>query len=115
MFEVFWAAYPRRIAKFKARTAFDKALKHSTAEEIIAGARRYAKEREGQDPQFTKHPATWLNGGCWEDEPTEGFNVKRSVVGAFERLAETLAGPNDYEGSATDLLSIPGGRLLGPG
>ena len=35
----------------------------------IAGAQRYAGERAGEDPKFTKHPATWLRGGCWEDEP----------------------------------------------
>lgn len=69
-FEAFWRVYPRRVAKIKARTAYDKAInKHgATHEQILAGAIRYARERLGEDPQFTKHPATWLNGGCWEDE-----------------------------------------------
>ena len=26
--------------------------------------------RAGEDPRYTKHPATWLNGNCWEDEPS---------------------------------------------
>jgi hypothetical protein len=68
-FERFWAVYPRRVAKEAARKAFAKAVANGTAvETLIAGAQRYAAERKDQDPKYTKHPATWLNGGCWEDE-----------------------------------------------
>jgi hypothetical protein len=38
------------------------------SEALIAGAQRYAVERREQDPKYTKHPATWLNAGCWQDE-----------------------------------------------
>jgi hypothetical protein len=56
-----------------ARVAFDRALKHGVdPAALIEGARRYAGERAGQDPTYTKHPATWLRGGCWEDEPKPG-------------------------------------------
>jgi len=52
-----------------AREAFAKAIKDgTTAETLIAGARRYAIERKGQDPTYSKHPATWLNRGCYDDE-----------------------------------------------
>src|SRR5262249_59956977 len=68
-FERFWAAYPRRVAKEAARKAFAKAVEHgATVETLIAGAQRYAVERNGQDPKYTKHPATWINAGCWEDD-----------------------------------------------
>lgn len=67
-FAEFWDAYPRRVGKLAAQRAFAKALKATTAAEIIAGARRYAEQRRGQDSKFTKHPTTWLNGGCWTDE-----------------------------------------------
>jgi hypothetical protein len=30
---------------------------------------RYAKSVEGSDPKFVAHPATWLNGERWDDEP----------------------------------------------
>lgn len=66
-FEEFWAAFPRRKEKFRARTAYDRALKHGTHQEIMNGVRRYASERLGKDHQYTKHPATWLNAGCWMD------------------------------------------------
>src|SRR6266550_4253034 len=35
----------------------------------LDAAKRYAAQRASQDPQFTKMPATWLNGDCWLDEP----------------------------------------------
>jgi hypothetical protein len=68
-FERFWRIYPRKVAKEGARRAFEKALKAGAdADVLIAGAQRYAIERQEQDPKYTKHPATWLNAGCWEDE-----------------------------------------------
>jgi hypothetical protein len=68
-FERFWAAYPRRVAKEAAKRAFAAAIKRGAdVEALIAGAQRYAVERTGQESRYTKHPATWLNGGCWEDE-----------------------------------------------
>jgi biotin operon repressor len=69
-FQEFWAAYPKRVAKEAARKAFAAALKGGVEPEVlIAGAARYAAERAGQEARYTKHPATWLNGGCWADEP----------------------------------------------
>jgi hypothetical protein len=69
-FEEFWRAYPKRVAKEAARRAFAAAMKRGLDPAVlIAGAERYAVERAGQEARFTKHPATWLNAGCWEDEP----------------------------------------------
>jgi hypothetical protein len=69
-FERFWQVYPKRKAKDAARKAFAAAVKRGADPgPIIASAQRYALERQGQPPRWTKHPATWLNGGCWEDEP----------------------------------------------
>lgn len=77
-FEEFWQAYPpdRRIAKKNALRAWERALlavplaqRAEFAARVVDGAKRYTKERAGQDARFTKHPATWLNGGCWDDAP----------------------------------------------
>jgi hypothetical protein len=77
-FEDFWQAYPkdRRVEKKAAGKAYAAALegvplaeRPALAARIIDGAKRYAKEREGQATKFTKHPTTWLNKGCWDDEP----------------------------------------------
>jgi hypothetical protein len=70
-FDEFWQSYPRRIAKLAALKAWNKSLKHDTADNIIAGALRFARQRAGQDPKFTPHPATWLNAGRWMDEPEQ--------------------------------------------
>ena len=70
-FEQFWAAYPRRLAKLKALSSFEKALKIASFEEIMDGVAVYAASRAGQDPQFTCHPSTWLNQGRWMDEPEQ--------------------------------------------
>ena len=68
-FEEFWRTYPRHEDKKKAFTVWQTALKNgATADEIIAGAARYAKYRAGEPEQYTKHPSTWLNGDCWENE-----------------------------------------------
>ena len=69
-FESFYATYPRKVGHKAAEKAWLKALKDGAdPEAVLAGAERYRRERDGQDPQYTKHPATWLNQGCWEDDP----------------------------------------------
>jgi len=65
----FWSIYPLKKSKEGARRAWAAALKKTTAAEIIAGAERYRNE-PGRKPEFTKHPTTWLNQGCWADEVT---------------------------------------------
>ena len=71
-FERFWTVYPRRVDKARAKKTWSSKVKQGCQpEDIIAGAQRYAKERNGQDPKYTKHPATYLNAKSWEDECTE--------------------------------------------
>ncbi len=65
-FNTFWAAYPRRISKGAARTAFDKALKKTTPETMLAAIKAYVSHKP-EKIDF-KHPATWLNQECWDDE-----------------------------------------------
>ena len=73
-FDAFWAVYPHKVAKQAARGIYDRIInkRQVTPEQLLAGARKYADERRGQDAKYTKHPTTWLNGGCWEDEGSGG-------------------------------------------
>lgn len=65
-FESFWKSYPRRVAKGAARKAWDKAIKKTSLENMLKAITEYvAKKPEKID---FKHPATWLNGECWDDE-----------------------------------------------
>jgi hypothetical protein len=86
-FDAFWSAYPRKVEKGAARRAYATVLKagKATGDDLLAGALRYAAERAGQDPKFTKHAARWLNAECWLDEqlPSRG--------GQHPRWAEGLA------------------------
>ena len=38
-------------------------------EELLAAVRRYAAECADKEPKYIKYPCTWLNRGCWADEP----------------------------------------------
>lgn len=74
-FTAFYSAYPKHVGRAAAITSWKKAIKSGVeANDVIAGAKRYAVERKSEDPRYTKQPATWLNQGCWTDEPTLGFS-----------------------------------------
>jgi hypothetical protein len=66
----FWEIYPRKVSKKAARARWRKALKHTDAATIIAGARRYAEQvrREGRPKDKIKQPDGWLNDDRWADE-----------------------------------------------
>jgi hypothetical protein len=69
-FAEFWATYPPRqnSSKSDARTAYAAALKKgANPADILAGARVYANDQRGKDPQYTAHARTWLHGRRWED------------------------------------------------
>src|SRR5699024_5574378 len=72
LFEDFWNAYPRKIAKKEAMKKFAKAVKDGTdPNTIIAGAKTYAASVVGKERKYIAHPTTWLNQGRWEDEAEE--------------------------------------------
>lgn len=68
LFDEFWAAYPRRTGKGAARTAWAKAVQREHPGAIVRAALRFRHD-PNRDPQFTPHPATWLNQDRWEDDP----------------------------------------------
>lgn len=69
-FDQFWEQYPRKVGKLAAQKAFSRATKLTTVETINSALRNLQKEMRGKDQQFIPHPATWLNQGRWDDEPT---------------------------------------------
>jgi len=69
-FERFWSAYPRRVGKRVAFTAFKRANKRADYAEIMAGITT-SPATTHDDPQFVPHASTWLNRDGWEDEPTQ--------------------------------------------
>ncbi|UKH48332.1 RepA-like replication initiator [Arthrobacter phage Lilmac1015] len=84
-FDEFWAAYPRKDDKKKARTAYAKALREASPSEILAGARRYAED-PNRDPAYTKYAGTWLNAGAWANGP---LPPRRDSRNTQERMEDT--------------------------
>lgn len=69
-FEKFYNVYPRKVGKQAALKAFAKALTVASVDDILSGALRYGNDPNlPVDENFIPHPATWLNGGRWEDGP----------------------------------------------
>src|SRR5262245_43864653 len=68
--EQFWRAYPRRVAKIKAMLALNRLRQQRLVEwdKLIDAVNRYAELKRNSEPRWVKHPTTWLNGGCWDDE-----------------------------------------------
>jgi hypothetical protein len=66
-FDTFWAAYPRKVGKDAARRAWGKVTRRTDPAVILAGLAGYPFDLSRS--QFIPHPATWLNGGRWEDDP----------------------------------------------
>jgi hypothetical protein len=105
-FSDFWKHYPKKVARGAAEKAYLTALKKTDQMTILAGVMRYAALRTGQDPQFTKHPATWLNSKCWADEPSHfdgGTDARRKHTGnaAYVEVASDLARKYDADNAAS--------------
>ena len=110
-FARFWLAYPRKTAKGDARKAYDKAVRKLVAadpardaEAFLVGALERAKATWA-DAQFIPHPATWLNGERWDDEPETAaprrahdrpdqdrkFDARQNNLAVHERAADLAA------------------------
>ena len=102
-FEKFYSLYPNQKARGAAERAFRTALKAAPLETILAGVKRYAAAVEGKDPQYIKHPATWLNGKCWADiDPKAELDAKRRAADkARDALAEKQLLDIEYRGIPT--------------
>lgn len=83
-FTEFWMAYPKKVAKGAAERAWAKAVKTTDPDVILAGLQAQAPRLRSVDPQFVKHPSTWLNSTSWEDEhPMNGTAGAGTVRDAF--------------------------------
>ena len=85
--EAFWKLYPRKFGKRGAIKELERVRKLGVPwEKLISAVAAYAATA---DPQFTKHPKTWLSNGCWDDEPDlrkSNGTHENSVVAAQRRL-----------------------------
>lgn len=94
-FEEFWDTYDKKRDRKTAERKYKLALKKRgvTADLLISSARSYIafQKRNGQHPQFTKDPATWLNNESWTNELTSHRNTTTNTrtedYDPFEKFA----------------------------
>jgi hypothetical protein len=77
----FWENYPRRIAKKDALKALDRIRKDGKLpfEVLLSATKQFARSMVGRDMKFVPYPATWLNRGSWDDDPSALLDVKVSA------------------------------------
>ena len=71
-FDVWFAVYPRHVAKAKALDSYRRAATKIPADELLTITRAYACAVVGHVPKDKiPYPATWLNQERWTDDPSE--------------------------------------------
>lgn len=72
--EQFWAKYPRKVGKAAAMKALDRVYKSGAVDwdRLWCALVKFAAWALSKDIQYVKHPSTWINAGCWDDELTTG-------------------------------------------
>lgn len=66
-FEEFYAVYPRKGAKQKAKERWGEAIASESAKTIIDAAIKFRKDKEGVERQYIPLPSTWLNQQRWTE------------------------------------------------
>lgn len=66
-FEKFWSVVPNKDAKKAAATAFKKAIKLISIDDLIIAYEAYIQLCNSQQ-RYKKNPSTWLNQECWNDD-----------------------------------------------
>ena len=94
-FEAWWSGYPRKVGKDAARRAYAAAVKRGANPINLIDA--VAHQRWADDPQFIPHPATWLNGGRWQDDPNAGAPSKVSGWDLLEQSLDQSSPTIDHE------------------
>lgn len=92
-FGKWYLSYPKKRSKAEAAKKYPKAVQQVIKDRgvsedeahgiLVNAAEQYSERMAGSDPQFIKHPSTWLNQGCWDDEPDK----QPSKVATAEDLA----------------------------
>jgi hypothetical protein len=93
LFDLFWAAYPKKKAKDQARKEWDKRRPdHALLDTMLAAIRVQARSadwiREGG--RFIPHPSTWLHQARWTDVETSLPHLNDATIAAVRATEEFL-------------------------
>lgn len=105
----FWSEYPRKIAKAAAMRALEKFHNRVPWDLIMTKLRAYKRWLgEGGGKEFRpepKHPKTWINGECWNDDYGESAQAVAAPVtqqtldrAGWERVARIFNSTNQWPG-----------------
>ena len=101
LFERFWRAYPKKVAKQVAMRSFEKIDPDEALTEIMIaaiGKWKMTDQWNEAGGQFIPHPSTWLNQRRWEDELPKAGTAKGSVIAQqYEQ--------RDYSGVQAELMA----------
>jgi len=78
-FNEFWSQYPKKVAKGQAEKAWLKIKPdQQLLQKIIEQTKKYTSfVSKNGNMEYCKHPATWLNAKCWEDENIDPIEMQR--------------------------------------
>lgn len=120
-FERFWQACPRRVEKLATFKAWQKALRiadisNNRLDEPV----EYFLERTMKayaatvdEIKYAKHPTTWLNAGCWDDELPEPAPELPGWEVAWSRIVGGLSVWCPYnKGAALEAVDLVGPTLM---
>ena len=87
-FAAWWELYPRKVGKGQAARAYRTARKKATAEALTAAIVTQGPLLMARGSQYCPHPATWLNGERWRDDPValKTADPNRWTASDFARL-----------------------------
>ncbi len=107
LFNRFWEAYPKKVAKEVARKAFEKVSPDEVLLAVILkaiDAQKSTAQWTRDGGQYIPNPATWLNQERWEDEiPTGGKTGKRVSFQAYDQTDQWQ--DTTYDRGGPDLLA----------
>lgn len=107
-FDDFWAEYPNKVGKPKAKAAFLAARKRGTPfAAIMAGLARYVASKPVDRAWL--NPATFFNQDRWDDQPAKVIPMARGSPAPVFNLIDGLIGQMD-EADANTSAEIEGNQ-----
>ena len=97
-FDLFWEAYPKKVAKKVAERKFLK-LKSNLFDKIMDSLKVHKRSRQWRQG-FIEHPTTWINQERWDDEIVD---IDPGIL-EEEHRRQTLAEKEELKKEAKRLL-----------
>lgn len=94
-FDQFWSSYPKRFARDAAKQAWDEIGGALVLEDILTALswQKQLPEWQKQRGLYVPHPANYLRGRRWTDEPPEGAQMSEKSA----RVMAMVKKPVRYE------------------